>query len=83
MPIGAAARGCAVFQQQERHVIVGITAGVLVHGSYQGVQYLVAVSCAKHRCDHVLGEEVSVLITAFGQPVSVEQQPGHRATSSR
>jgi hypothetical protein len=32
--IGAAARRCAVFQQQERHVIVGVTGGVLVHGSH-------------------------------------------------
>ena len=75
MSIGAAARGCAVFQQQERHVIVGVTAGVPVHGSYQGVQCLVAVSCEKRRCDRVLGEEVSVLVAAFDQPVGVEQQP--------
>jgi hypothetical protein len=54
---------------------VGVTTGVPFYGSHQGVQYLITVSCEKRRCDHVLGEEVSVLITAFDQPGGVEQQP--------
>lgn len=37
VPIGAAARRCAMFQQQQRHVIVGMTAGVPVYGSYDVV----------------------------------------------
>ena len=32
VPVGADAHGCAVLQQQERHVIVGVTAGVPVYG---------------------------------------------------
>ena len=61
-------------QQQERHVIIGVTAGVPVHGCYQGVQCLVAIGCAKRSCDRVCWKEVSVLVAAFDQPVGVEQQ---------
>ena len=64
-----------MFQQQERHVIMGMTAGVPVYGSYQGVQRLVAVGREKRGCDRVCWEEVSVLVSAFDQPVGVEQQP--------
>ena len=64
-----------MFQQQERHVIVGVTAGVPVHGSHQGVQCLVAVRCEKRRFDRVFWEEVPVGVAAFDKPVGVEQQP--------
>jgi hypothetical protein len=73
--IGAAAQGCAVFQQQERHVIVGVTAGMPVDGSDQGVQCLIAVRCQKRRSDRVFREEVPAGIAAFDEPVGVEQQP--------
>jgi hypothetical protein len=63
-----------VFQQQERHVIVGVTAGVPVHGSYQGVQCLVAVGCVERASDRLCREEVAMLVAAFDQPVGVEQQ---------
>ena len=81
VPIGAAAHRCAVFQQQERHVIVGVTAGVLVHGSHQGVQCLAAVRCEKRRCDRVFREEVSAGVAAFDKPVGAEQSrsPGDQA----
>jgi hypothetical protein len=74
-----------VFQQQKRHVVADVTAGVLVCSSHQGVQGSVAVGCEKRRCDRVFGEEVSVLVTAFDQPVGVEQQPvaGRPARSER
>jgi len=62
-------------QQQERDVVVGVTAGVLVHGPDQGVQCLVAVGCEQRRCYRVLWEEVPVGVAAFDQPVGVEQQP--------
>ena len=75
VPVGAAAHRCAVFQQQERHVIVGVTAGVPVHGFHQGLQCLVAVSCEKRRCDRVFGEEAPAGVAAFDNPVGVEQQP--------
>ena len=58
VPVGADAHGCAVLQQQERHVIVGVTAGVLVYGSHQGAQCLIALRCEKRRCDRVFREEV-------------------------
>ena len=75
MPVGAAGRVRAVFQQKERYVIVAVPAGVLVHGCHQGVQRLVAVGGEKRRCDLVFREEVPVLVTAFDQPVGVEQEP--------
>ena len=65
----------AVFQQEERHVVVGVTAGVPVHGCHQLGQRLVAVGRQKRRCDVVLREEVPVMVTAFDQPVGVEQEP--------
>ena len=64
-----------MFQQKERHVVVAVTAGVPVHGCHQRVQRLLAVSCDKRRCDYVFWEEVSVLVTAFDQPVGVRQEP--------
>ena len=75
MSIGTAARGYSVFQQQERHVIVGVTAGVLVHGSHQGVQCLVAAGCEQRRFDRVFWEEVPAGVAAFDKPVGIEQQP--------
>jgi hypothetical protein len=54
---------------------VGVTAGVLVHGSHQGVQCLVAAGCEKRRFDRVFGEEVPVGVAAFDKPVGVEQEP--------
>ena len=75
MPVGAAAHRRAVFQQQERHVIVGVTAGVPVHGAHQCVQCLLAVGCEKRRCDRVFREEVPAGVAAFDKPVGVEQQP--------
>ena len=57
----------AVFQQEERHVVVGVTAGVPVHGCHQLVQRLVAVGREKRRCVVVLREEVPVMVTAFDQ----------------
>jgi hypothetical protein len=64
-----------VFQQQERHVIVGVTAGIPVDDSHQGVQCLIAVRCEKRRSDRVFREEVPVGVAAFDEPVGVEQQP--------
>jgi hypothetical protein len=64
-----------VFQQQERHVIVGVTAGVPDHGSHQGVQRLVAAGYEQRRFDRVFREEVPAGVAAFDQPVGVEQQP--------
>jgi hypothetical protein len=64
-----------VFQQQERHVVVGVTAGVPVHGSHQGVQCLLAVGCEKRRCDRVFWKEVPADVAAFDKPVGVERQP--------
>ena len=75
VPVGADAHGCAVLQQQERHVIVGVTAGVLVYGSHQGAQCLIALRCEKRRCDRVFREEVPAGVAAFDKPVGVEQQP--------
>ena len=46
-----------MFQQQERHVIVGVTGGVPDHGSHQGVECLVAVRCEECRFDRVFREE--------------------------
>jgi hypothetical protein len=75
VPVGAAAHRSGVLQQQERHVIVGVTAGVPVHGSDQGLQCLIAVRCEKRRCDRVFREEVPAGVAAFDEPVGVEQQP--------
>jgi hypothetical protein len=75
VPVGAAAHRCAVLQQQERHVIVGVTAGVPVYGSHQGIQCLITVRCEERRCDRVFREEVPAGIAAFDKPVGVEQQP--------
>jgi hypothetical protein len=65
----------AVFQQQERYVVVAVPAGVPVHGCHQRIQRLVTVGRSKRRDDLVLGEEVPVLVPAFDQPVGVEQEP--------
>jgi hypothetical protein len=62
-----------VFQEQERHVIVGVTGGVPVRGSHQGVQCLIAVRCEKRRCDRMFWEEVPAGVAAFDKPVGVEQ----------
>src|SRR5438132_7815030 len=75
LSMGAAARRCAVFQQKERHVVVAVAASVPVHGCYQRVQCLIAIGCEKRRCDLIFGEELSVSVTAFDEPVAVEQEP--------
>ena len=54
-----------MFEQQKRHVVADVTAGVLVHSSHQGVQCLVAVGCEKRRFDRGFREEVPVLVTAL------------------
>jgi hypothetical protein len=72
-----------VFQQKERHVIVAVAASVPVHGCDQRVQCLLAVSCEKRRCDLIFWEEVSVLVTAFDEPVCVEQEPVARRLDGR
>jgi hypothetical protein len=41
----------AVFQQEERHVVVAVPAGVPAHGCHQRVQRLVAVGREKRRGD--------------------------------
>ena len=64
-----------MFEQQKRHVVADVTAGVVVHSSHQVIQCLVAVGCEKRRFDRVFREEVPMLVTAFDQPVGVEQQP--------
>jgi hypothetical protein len=64
-----------VFQQKQHHVVVGVTASVPLRGRYQRIQRLVAVSREKRRCDRVFWEEVSVLVTAFDQPASVQNDP--------
>ena len=64
-----------MFQEQERHVIVGVTGGVPVRGSHQGVQCLLVVGCEKRRCDRVFWEKVPAGVAAFDEPVGVEQQP--------
>jgi hypothetical protein len=73
--VGAAARRCAVFPQKQHRVVVGVTASVPLHGRYQRIQRLVAVSHEKRRCDLVFWEEVSVLVTAFDQPASAQNDP--------
>ena len=65
----------AVFQQEERDVVVAAAAGVPVHGCHQRVQRPVVVGRGKRRGDLVLREEVSVLVAAFDQAVGVEQEP--------
>jgi hypothetical protein len=69
-----------MFEQQERHVIVGMTAGVLMHGCYQGVQCQAAVGCEQRRCGRALREEVAVLVAAFDKAVGVRATAGRRAT---
>jgi hypothetical protein len=39
-----------VFQQEERHVVVAVTAGVPVHGCHQRIQRLVTVGREERRC---------------------------------
>jgi len=64
-----------MFQQQERDVVVAVTAGVPVHGCHQRVQRLLAVGGAQRGGDLIFREELTVPVTAFDQPVGVEQQP--------
>ena len=64
-------------------VAVAVAAGVPVHGCHQRVQRLVAVGGEKRRCDLVFREEVPVMVTAFDQPVGVEQEPVTGQPSSR
>jgi hypothetical protein len=66
-------------------VAVAVAAGVPVHGCYQSVQCLIAVGCVKRSCDLRFWEKLSVLVTAFYEPVGVEQEPvaGRPGSSER
>ena len=61
-----------MFEQQERHVIVGAAAGMPVHGRHEHVQRLVAAGCGKRRCNLIFWEEAAVGVAAFDQPVGVQ-----------
>ena len=54
----------AVFQQEERDVVVAATAGVPVHGRHERIQRLVAVGGEKRRGDLVPRDESSVRLNS-------------------
>jgi hypothetical protein len=74
VPVGAAVRGGAAFQQEERHVVAAATADVPVHGCHERIQRLVAADGEKRRGDLVVREEVPVAVAAFDQAIGVEQE---------
>ena len=80
--VGTGGRRRAVFQQQERHVVVAVTAGVPVHGRHQRIQRLLAVGGRKRSRDRAVGEEALRAGHGFRPARRCTAGAGRRATSS-